>query len=80
MPWKPGDSYRRIAQLFADFTVRHYGSSVIVVFDGYEEGPFIKDIAHQRRRHNIHPLVSFTAETQESADSNQSINQSIILL
>jgi len=63
MPWKPGHSYERIAQLYADFTVRHYGSSAVVVFDGYEEEPS-KDIIHQRRRHNIHPLVSFTAETQ----------------
>jgi len=63
MPWKPGDSYGRIAQLYADFTVRHYGSSAVVVFDGYEEWPS-KDITHQRRRHTIHPLVSFTAETQ----------------
>jgi len=64
MPWKSGDSYGRIAQLYADFTVRHYGSSEIVVFDGYEEQPSIKDITYQRTRHNIHPLVSFTAETQ----------------
>ena len=48
---------------YADFTVRHYVSSAVVVFDGYEEGPSIKYITHQRRRHTIHPLVSFTAES-----------------
>jgi len=24
----------------------HYGSSAVVVFDGYEEGPSIKDVTH----------------------------------
>ena len=65
VPWKPGETYGRIAESYADFTIRHYGSGAIVVFDGYEEGPSIKDVTHQRRR-NIHPVVSFTAETQFS--------------
>jgi len=64
MPWKAGRSYERVAQLCADFAVRHCGSSTMVVFDGYYEGPSIKDITHQRRRHSIHPLVSFTAEAE----------------
>jgi len=36
------------------------------VFDGYGEGPSIKDNTHQRRGKNLHPLVSFTAETEFS--------------
>ena len=35
------------------------------VFYDYEEGPPIKDDMHQRRGHNIHTVVSFTAETLE---------------
>ena len=37
-----------------------------MVFDGYEGGPSIKDNTHQRRGHNIHPVVKFTAETEFS--------------
>ena len=62
LPWKKGDSYNAIAESYADFTVRHYGLAT-VVFDGYGEGPSIKDNTHQRRGQNLHPIVSFTAET-----------------
>ena len=37
-----------------------------MVFDGYGEGPSIKDNTHQRRGKNLHPIVSFTAETEFS--------------
>ena len=46
-PWKTGDSYGAIAESYADFTVRHYGQAT-VVFDGYSEGPSVKDNTHQR--------------------------------
>ena len=46
VPWKPGETYGRIAESYADFIVRHYGSGAIVVFDGYEDGPSIKDVIH----------------------------------
>ena len=45
--------------------VRHYGQTTVVL-DGYGEGPPIKDNTHQRREKNMHPIVSFTAETQLS--------------
>ena len=38
-----------IAKSYADFAIRHYGPATIVVFDGYEEGPSIKDNTHQRK-------------------------------
>ena len=64
LPWKTGDSYGAIAQSYADFSIRHYGSAT-VVFDGYGGGPSIKDNTHQRRgRQNVHPVVNFTAETE----------------
>jgi len=47
LPWKTGDSYGAIAESYVDFTVRHYGQAT-VVFDGYSEGPSIKDNTHQR--------------------------------
>jgi len=48
LPWKTGDSCGAIAECYADFTVRHYGQAT-VVFDGYGEGPSMKDNTRQRR-------------------------------
>jgi len=45
--------------------VRHYGEAT-VVSDGYGEGPSIKDNTRQRREKKLHPIVSFTAETEFS--------------
>ena len=42
-----------------------------VVFDVYEEGPPIKDDTYQRRGHNIHTGVSFTAETLELSSKKE---------
>ena len=33
----------KIAKSYADFTIRHYGSSSTVVFDGYEEESRIRE-------------------------------------
>ena len=65
LPWKKGDSYYAIAESYGDFTVRNYGQAT-VVFDGYGEGPSIKDNTHLRRGKNLHPVISFTAETEFS--------------
>ena len=64
LPWKSGDSYGTIVKSYADFNVQQYGSSTTIVFDGYDVGPSIKDNTHLRREHDIHPIVSFTADTQ----------------
>ena len=66
VPWQIGTRYGEIATSYADFAIRHYGPATIVVFDGYEEGPSIKDNTHQRRGRNMHPVASFTAETEFS--------------
>ena len=64
IPWQPGTRLcQNIAKSYANFTIRHYGSATTVVFEGCEEESPIKDDAHQRRGHNIHAVVSFTAET-----------------
>ena len=62
VPWKAGDSYGSIAHSYADFTIRHYNLAT-VVFNGYG-GQSIKDITHQRRAMNVHPVVHFTADTE----------------
>ena len=58
-------THSAIAESYANFTVRHYGQAT-VVFDGCCEGLSVKDNTHQRRRKNLHPIVSFTAETEFS--------------
>ena len=62
---RKGDSYNALAESYADSTVRHYRQAT-VVFDGYGEGPSMKDNTRQRRGKNLHPIVSFTAETEFS--------------
>ena len=48
----------KIAKSYADFTIRHYGSSSTGVFDGYEE--------ESRISHDIHTVVSFIDDTDLS--------------
>ena len=74
LPRKNGDSYNAIAESYADFTVRHYGQATLV-FDGYGEGPSIKDNTHQRRGQKIHPIVSFTAETEFSGKNEDFLSR-----
>ena len=77
IPWKCGNSYGEIAQSYADFTIRHYGLNATVVFDGYGEGPTIKDNTHQRRGQNIHPIVNFTAETKFDGKKDEFLSRDI---
>ena len=42
-----------------------------VAFDGYEEGPLIKEDTRQRRGHTIHTGFSFTAETLELSSKKE---------
>lgn len=63
LPWKRGENYGAIARSYADFTIYHYGKAT-VVFDGYSEGPSIKDNTHQRRGQHAHPIISLDAKTE----------------
>ena len=67
LPWKKGDSYSTIAESYADFTVRHYGQAR-AVFDGYGEGPSMKDNTHIRDEEKTSPIVNFTAETSNKKE------------
>ena len=77
IPWKNGESYGDIAQSYADFTIRHYGSATTVVFDGYDEGPSIKDNTHERRGQNIHPIVGFTAATEFTGKKEEFLSRDV---
>ena len=52
----------KIAKSYADFTIRHYGSSSTVVFDGHEEDMRVRE----DDVYAIHPAFSFTDETDLS--------------
>ena len=84
IPWKRGNSYGEIAQSYVDFTIRHYGSTVLraiwlwtmeLMGMDYGEGPTIKDNTHQRRGENIHPIISFTAETKFAGKRSSSFRE-----
>src|SRR6218665_610878 len=76
IPWKKGESYGTIAQSYADFTVRQYGAGTTVVFDGYEQGPSIKDNTHLRRGQSMYPVITFTAETEFSGKKEEFLSRS----
>ena len=62
LAWKKGDSYI-LHTSYEDFTISHYGEPT-VAFDGYSEGPSIKDDTHQRRGENTDTIVIFNADTE----------------
>ena len=43
-----GATYREIAESYVSYVHQHYGHSCII-FDGYKQGPSMKDHEHQRR-------------------------------
>ena len=53
----------------------HYGPYTTIVFDGYEEGPSIKDNTHQRRGRNVHHVASFTAQTELSGKKEEFLSR-----
>ena len=73
---KTGDINNRIAESFADFTLKHYELAV-VVFDGYTENPYINDNTYLRRGHNLYPIVSFTPETVFSGKKEEFLARDI---
>ncbi|KAJ8364405.1 hypothetical protein SKAU_G00132360 [Synaphobranchus kaupii] len=61
-----------------DSSLRNIVTATTIVFDGYEEGPSIKDNTHQRRANNIpYPIVSFTAETEFSGKKEEFLSRDI---
>ena len=63
LPWNKGDTYGAIAESYATFTLQHYGAAT-VVFDGYDDGPFIKDNTHQRRGLQQAPNCEFNCRNR----------------
>ena len=61
--WQPVVTYREIAHQYTSFVARHFGSEAIIVFDGYEMGPSIKDHEHCRRATKSSPDYVFDSKT-----------------
>ena len=59
----------KIAKTYDDFTIRDYGSSSTVVFDGYEE--------ESRISHDIHTVINFTDETDLSCKKEVLLSREI---
>ena len=51
------------------------GPDTTIVFDGYEEGPSIKENTHQRRGRNVYHDVSFTAQTELSGKKEEFLSR-----
>ena len=50
IPWSHGCNFKIICQLYVNYVIGRFGKAFIV-FDGYNDGPSVKDSAHQRRGH-----------------------------
>ena len=73
--WQPGTRLCQNSEIVTDFTTRHYGSATTGVFEGCEEESPIKYDTHQRRGHNIHRVVSFTAERDLSGKKEEFLSR-----
>ena len=61
VPWKVGSTFKVIFASYVHYVQARYPSA-IVVFDGYEGGPAIKDATHLRRARMVGRQVYFTEE------------------
>ena len=52
LPWPKGATYGELCHSYIHYVQRHY-KKVLVVFDGYNSEPTIKDEAHKKRHRNV---------------------------
>ena len=77
LSWVLATSYCEIANAYADFTSKHYGSAILV-FDGYESGPSIRDNTYQRRgQTTIYPMVNSIGETELEGKNEECLSRCI---
>ena len=63
LPLRRGDLFENICQTYVDYVMCKY-SQATVVFDGYVDGPSIKDVTHKRRTGGRSgPTVHFHGQT-----------------
>jgi hypothetical protein len=83
--WKTPSTYGEEAEQYVSYLLSNYGESSIVVFDGYDNGPSIKDHEHLRRNVKMSPEIvveeSKPAFRDQSAFLANSVNKrSLVLL
>ena len=61
LPWEIGKTYRETVETYICYVRKHYGQSVVIVFDGYSSQPSTKDGAHARRTTRTGWKVTFTS-------------------
>ena len=63
IPWPRSASYIAVTKIYIQYIQKHFSGGVLVVFDGYEDGPSTKDEAHHRRSGQEMGIdVNFTPE------------------
>ena len=72
LQWMHGETYDEIVRKYSNFILQQYGERATIVFDGYENGPSIKDNAHCRRaRKGMSPCINFTEGSQFTGRKDQ---------
>ena len=61
LPWEIGKTYGEIVERYIRYIKKHYGQSVVIVFDGYSNKHSTKDAAHSRRNGTTSQKVLFTS-------------------
>ena len=77
LPWSRGETFENICQMYVTYVTKHYGKATIV-FDGYEDGPAIKDATHCRRAGSSKgPTVIFAGETSLKLKKNEFLSNKV---
>jgi hypothetical protein len=62
VPWQRGETFANVCQRYVKYCISKYGKAT-VVFDGYDQGPDIKDVTHKRRTRGSGATVVLTPQT-----------------
>jgi len=77
LPWEIGKTYGAIVETYIGYVRKHYGQSVVIVFDGYSNQPSTKDGSHKRRNTNTGRKVSFTSTMSLRLKKNRNFCQTM---
>lgn len=86
LPWEIGKTYGTIVEGYIHYVQKHYGQSVVIVFDGYSNQPSTKDGTHKRRNGKtgrkvlFFPSMTLTLKKQEFLANNENKQRFINLL
>jgi hypothetical protein len=69
--WSQTRTYADVVQQYLNYVRKHFGCNCIVVFDGYCNGPSIKDHEHQKRA--VKSCSDITVEEFKPVHHNQSV-------